>query len=73
MNKFSIFRVAATFSLVLLQLNLLAQDNSATLDDTMRSHDKIYVVMAVCLLILIVLLLYLFRIDRKISRKEKSS
>jgi len=38
----------------------------------MRSHDKIYVVMAVCVVILIVFFLYLLRIDRKVSKKEKS-
>ena len=42
-----------------------------TLDSTMRSNDKIYVVMAVCLLILGTLLFYLVRIDMKISKKEK--
>jgi hypothetical protein len=43
-----------------------------TVDSTMRSNGKIYVVMTVCLLILITLLLYLIRIDIKISKKEKS-
>jgi CcmD family protein len=41
--------------------------------DTMRSHNKIYVVMAVCLTILTVLILYLIRIDLKVSKKEKSA
>ncbi|MBS1736753.1 MAG: CcmD family protein [Bacteroidetes bacterium] len=49
------------------------QDTSATIDSTMRSHDKIYVVMAVCIVILIVFFLYLIRIDLKVSKKEKSS
>lgn len=44
----------------------------SSLDDAMRSHDKIYVVMAVCLIILIVLFLYLIRIDIKVSKKEKT-
>ncbi len=39
----------------------------------MRSHDKIYVVMTVCIVILIVLFLYLIRIDNKVSKKEKVS
>ena len=37
----------------------------------MRSNGKIYVVVAVMLIILIGLLLYLFRIDRKITKLEK--
>lgn len=43
-----------------------------SMDEVMRSHDKIYVVMTVCLIILIVLFLYLIRIDMKVSKKEKT-
>lgn len=39
--------------------------------DFMRSTGKIYVVAAVCLVILLVLLGYLVRLDRKISKIEK--
>lgn len=42
-----------------------------SMNDVMRSHDKIYVVMAVCITILVVLFLYLIRIDIKVSKKEK--
>lgn len=73
MNKFPFSRVLVTLVLVLAQLNSFAQDSTVTLDNVMRSHDKIYVVMAVCLLILIVMILYLLRIDIKVSRKEKES
>ena len=41
--------------------------------DTMRSNGKIYIVVAVCLTILIGLFLYVFMIDRKISKFEKSA
>ncbi len=37
----------------------------------MRSNGKIYVVVGVVLIILIGLLLYVIRLDRKISRLEK--
>lgn len=50
----------------------VADSSATTIDDTMRSHDKIYVVMAVCIVILTVFFLYLVRIDRKVSRKENS-
>jgi len=43
------------------------------MDSIMRSNDKIYVVMAVCVTILVVLILYLIRIDMKVSKKEKIS
>lgn len=76
-NKF-LKRLSFTVSLLLLQISLWAQNVNdptnapASMDTTMRSHDKIYVVMAVCIVILTVLFLYLIRIDMKISRKEKS-
>lgn len=64
----------------ILMLNvfvLKAQDMSAQMDekpemaDLMRSNGKIYVVVAVVLTILIGIFLYLFRLDKKISRLEK--
>ncbi len=39
--------------------------------DVMRSNGKIYTVVAVCLTILIGLFIYVFLIDRKISKLEK--
>jgi hypothetical protein len=48
---------------------LLAQD--AEMADTMRSEGKIYVVVAILLLILAGLLAYVFFTDRKISSLEK--
>ena len=47
-----------------------AQDK-VEMADAMRSNGKIYVVVAVCLTILIGLILYMFSIDKKISRLEK--
>lgn len=58
--------------LLFIYPDLWAQTSANTIDQTMRSHDKIYVVMAVCIVILVVFFLYLIRIDRKVSRKEKS-
>jgi hypothetical protein len=45
----------------------------ATMADQMRSNGRIYVVVAVMLTILIGLLLYVVRLDRKISKLEKES
>jgi len=58
-----------------LPLTLLAQATDAQKKYTafdMRNNGKIYVVVAVVLIILIGLLLYLIRLDRKISRMEKN-
>ena len=49
-----------------------AQDKVEMADD-MRSNGKIYVVVAVCLTILIGLFIYVFRIDKKVSRFEKNN
>ena len=66
-------RICLAISLLVTYSSLWAQNAPpVTIDDTMRSHDKIYVVMAVCLVILVVFFLYLIRIDRKVSKKEKT-
>lgn len=53
-----------------LSILLIAQQN-VEMADVMRSNGKIYVVLAVIITILVGLLLYLIRIDRKISKLEK--
>lgn len=62
---------------VALALFAVAQ-NSAALKDSrpatgLRAEGKIYVVMAVVLAILIGLFFYLVRLDRKITKLEKTS
>ena len=70
MNKF-ITRLCLVFFGLLLNATVFAQDNNAGSTDLMRSNGKIYVVVAVCLTILLGLFIYVFLIDRKISRMEK--
>ncbi len=51
----------------------MGQDNEPVeMADAMRSNGKIYVVIAVILTILTGLILYLVRLDRKISKLEQS-
>lgn len=53
---------------------LIAQDAAAApenKDGFMRSEGKIYVVMAIVITILMGLIVYLVRLDRKITRLEK--
>ena len=65
----------SVYGLVLLIAGLLsgnytfAQNNGAV-ENLMRSNDKIYVVMAVCVTILLGVVLYIVSIDRKIARIE---
>lgn len=59
--------------LLLCTALLFAQDSSAEMADSFRSNGKIYIVVAVMLTILAGIILYLIRLDRKISRLEKNT
>lgn len=50
-----------------------AQDSKSDFGELMRSNGRIYVVIAVMLTILTGLILYLIRLDRKISKLEKEN
>lgn len=73
MNKLFLKRWSFTILLLFVSPLVWAQTTSDSIDQTMRSHDKIYVVMTICIVILIVFFLYLIRIDNKVSKKEKSA
>lgn len=64
-------RISLSWISLLFATGIFAQGNSAEMADLMRSNGKIYVVIAVMLTILLGLILYLVRIDRKITRLEK--
>lgn len=63
-------KLMTTLVLLFLALAVQAQDK-VEMADTMRSNGRIYVVVAVVLTILAGLILYVWRLDRKISRIEK--
>jgi len=71
MNKI-IYRLLCLLYCLCGSTILFAQNNLQK-DDVMRSNGKIYVVVAVCLTILTGLFLYVFLIDRKISKIEKEN
>jgi hypothetical protein len=60
-------------SLLMITMFVQAQEGTpkTIIGETMRSNGRIYVVVAVMLTILIGLILYLVRLDRKISKVEK--
>ncbi len=64
-----LFIIAFSF----LSLYAQAQQNSVEMADTMRSNGKIYVVVAVILTIFAGIIIYLIRLDRKITRLEKTN
>ncbi|MBS1947549.1 MAG: CcmD family protein [Bacteroidetes bacterium] len=67
-------RILFTIFASLLTLPSWAQDSAdkAQMAGVMRSNGKIYVVVAVLVIILLGLLFYLVRLDRKISKMEKN-
>ena len=54
-------------------LTTFAQDQSVPMADTLRQEGKIYVVVACIFVIVGGLVLFLIRIDGKLSRQEKES
>lgn len=69
MNKLQ--RIGATIALAFITAFANAQrpDNN----DVMRSNGKIYVVMAVVVIIMIGFFIYLISVDRKLSKLENKS
>jgi CcmD family protein len=65
-TRFGIFTL-----MMILSMTSMAQVQPVEMADGMRSNGKIYIVVAVCLTILIGLFLYVFTIDRKITKLEK--
>jgi len=62
------------FSVIVLLISVLAkaQDgNEVSMADQMRANGKIYVVVAVVLTIFAGIIIYLVRLDRKMTRLEK--
>ena len=62
-------RILLGLLLLIINPTLFAQD--ARMADTMRSEGKIYVVVAIILVIFFGLIAYLIYTDRKISKLEK--
>lgn len=67
MNKFNKILALVFFSTIALS----ASAQEAEMADTMRANGKIYVVVAIVLVILLGLISYLISIDRKVSNLEK--
>jgi hypothetical protein len=69
-----IIRNFATLCMVLCSVILYAQttaDGNIEMADRLKADGKIYVVVGVVAIILVGLLIYLARIDRKVSKMEK--
>lgn len=64
-------KIIALFTLLLFSFTAFAQTEQPEMADAMRSNGKIYVVVVVCLVILLGLLGYVIRIDRRLSKLEQ--
>ena len=64
-------RILLSLTLLLFNVSLWAQKPDVKMADTMRDNGKIYVVVAVILAIFIGIIIYLIRLDRKMTRLEK--
>ena len=69
----NIKKISSLLTLLLVSFIGFAQDKKVEMADTMRSNGRIYVVVAVVLTILIGLILYVFRLDRKMTKLEKET
>ena len=61
------------FAILFSVLPALAQTGEVEMADLLRSSGKIYVVVAVLLIILFGLIIFLISIDRKVRRLEKKN
>ncbi len=57
--------------LLVSSFTLMAQQVDIEMADQFRADGKIYVVIAVVLLILVGIFIYLFNLDKKVTRLEK--
>ncbi|KEQ29420.1 CcmD family protein [Pedobacter antarcticus] len=65
--------LTTTFVLLLVSMQLFAQPQESAVVDTLAGSEKIYVVAACALLILLALLFLLFSVDRRVKKLEKKS
>ena len=66
-------KIILFFGMMATSLISFTQDKQVEMADTMRSNGRIYVVVAVVITILTGLILYVIRLDRKITKLEKDN
>ncbi|HEY8937000.1 MAG TPA: hypothetical protein VIM65_17355 [Cyclobacteriaceae bacterium] len=67
----SIYKITLALSFMLISIISKAQENKVEMADTFRADGKIYVVVAIVLIILVGFVVYLISLDRKITKLEK--
>lgn len=69
MNKI-FFKISSIGTFLIMHGMLMAQQPETEMADVFRAEGKIYVVIGVFVIIMIVLFIYLFMMDRKIRQLE---
>ena len=64
--------IKSLLTLLLLSTVSMAKGQNAEMADAFRAEGKIYVVVAIVLIVLTGLIVYLFLLDRKLSKLEEA-
>lgn len=64
-------KLISLLTVLFFSLATIAQNEEVQVPKGLNTNDKIWVVMAVCVTILVGLFVYLVRLDKKVSRLEK--
>ncbi|HTJ52707.1 MAG TPA: hypothetical protein VL443_24795 [Cyclobacteriaceae bacterium] len=67
----NIYKIIFALSFMMVSIISKAQENKVEMADTFRADGKIYVVVAIVLIILVGFVVYLISLDRKITKLEK--
>jgi uncharacterized membrane protein len=66
-------KITATFLMFMITMQLFAQGQGSSITDSLYASGKIYVVVACVLVILLGLLLFLFKIEKRLKKIEKKT
>lgn len=66
-------KISLLLMIMMTSTIIFAQDKKVEMADKMRDNGRIYVVVAVVLTILIGLILYVVRLDKKMTKLEKEN
>lgn len=66
-------KITMLLGIMMTSIIIFAQEQKVEMADKMRDDGRIYVVVAVVLTILIGLILYIVRLDKKMSKLEKEN
>ncbi|WP_348620296.1 CcmD family protein [Pedobacter lusitanus] len=66
-------KLITTVLMLMVTMQLFAQEQSSVITDTLAGSEKIYVVAVCAVVILLGLIFFMFSIDRRLKKLEKKS